>query len=145
MKFLRLAVVCCLLSMFARFPCEIKSAEGTGRCAVANLKTEYANSKAVFVGEVLNVASDGDVKTFTFKIEKRWKGATAGKTIKIDVQETTRYQAWFAVGEKYLVFARGSETDEKLWERRCSRTKSLENASEDISELEKTQKTVEKK
>ncbi len=65
MKFLRVAVVCCLLSIFAYFPFEIISSVSAGRCAAAKLKTEYANSKAVFVGEVLSVTSDGDIKTFT--------------------------------------------------------------------------------
>ena len=141
MKFLRLAVACCLLSIFAYFPSEIKSSAGAGRCAIAKLKTEYANSNAIFVGEVLSVSSDGDIKTFTFKIEKRWKGA-ASKETKVSVQETTRHQAWFEVGEKYLVFARGDETDGKLWEVKCSRTKSLGDASEDVSELGKIQKPI---
>jgi len=140
MKSSKLAVVCCLLLMFAYFPSEIKSLASAGRCAIAKLKTEYVNSKAVFVGEVLSVASDGDIKTFTFKIEKRWKGA-ASKEIKVSVQETTRHQAWFEVGETYLVFARSDETG-KLWEQRCSRTKSLGDASEDVSELGKIQKPV---
>ncbi len=34
MKFLRLAVACCLLSIFAYFPSEIKSSAGAGRCAM---------------------------------------------------------------------------------------------------------------
>ena len=142
MKFLRLAVVCCLISMFAYFPSETMSSAGAGRCAIAKLKTEFANSKAVFVGEVLSVTSDGDIKTFTFKIEKRWKGA-ASKEIKVSVQETTRHQAWFEVGKKYLVFARGDETG-KLWEQRCSRTKPLADASEDVSELKKLRKPIKK-
>jgi len=141
MKILRLAVVCCLISMFAYFPSEIKSSASTGRCAISKLKTEYANSKAVFIGEVVSVTSDGDIKTFTFKVEKRWKGA-ADKKIEVSVQETTRHQAWFEVGEKYLVFARGDETVGKLWEVRCSRTKSLKDASEDVSELGKTPKSI---
>ena len=142
MKFLRLAVVCCLISMFAYFPSEIKGFPGAGRCAIAKLKTERANSKAIFVSKVLSVASDGDIKTFTFEVEKRWKGA-ASKKIKVNVQETTRYQAWFEVGKKYLVFARGDETG-KLWEQRCSRTKSLADASEDVSELGKIPKPIKK-
>lgn len=84
--------------MFAYFPSEIKSSAGAGRCAIAKLKTEYASSKAIFVGEVLSVTSDGNIKIFTFKIEKHWKGA-ASKEIKISVQETTRHQAWFEVGK----------------------------------------------
>jgi len=140
MKVFRLAVVCCLISIFAILPFEAKNLESAGKCKAANLKDEYANAKSVFVGEILNVASDGDVKTFTFKVEKYWKG-TADKEVEVNVQQTMRYQAWFKVGEKYLVFARGTETDEKLWERRCSRTKRLVDASEDLQQLGKGKKS----
>jgi hypothetical protein len=68
----------------------------------------------------------------------------ANREIKINVQETARYQAWFEVGEKYLVYARGSEENEKLWETRCSRSKLLADASEDIKVLGKARETVKK-
>ncbi|MBA4184180.1 MAG: hypothetical protein H0X49_09230 [Acidobacteria bacterium] len=61
-----LAVVCCLISMFAVFPVQAKTFESAGSCLISNLKTEYAGAKSVFVGEVLSVISDGDIKTFTF-------------------------------------------------------------------------------
>lgn len=64
------------------------------------------------------------------------------KEIKVSIQETTRHQAWFEVGEKYLVFARDDDTGGKLWEVRYSRTKSLRDASEDVSELGKIQKPI---
>lgn len=143
MRLLRYAVVCCLISTFAVLPFKTKAIENIGKCRVPPVKIAYQNAKAVFVGEVLDVAKDGDVKTFTFKIERYWKGAT-DEEIKIHVQETMRYQAWFEVGEQYLVYARGDEDDEKLWEVRCSRTKSLADASEDITELGKAKKPFKK-
>jgi hypothetical protein len=122
--------------MFSALTVEAENNLTIGKCKIETFKTEYAAVKAVFAGEITNVETDGDVKIFTFKVEKYWKGS-ASKQVKINVQQTMRYQAWFEVGEKYLVFARGDETGDKLWERRCSRTKSLANASEDLQQLGK--------
>ncbi len=138
MRILRFAAVCCLLSMFAVLPVEI-----AGKCGVPAVGVAYKNSAAVFVGEVTSVVKDGDVKTFTLKVEKYWKGA-AGETIEVSVQETMRYQAWFEVGEKYLVFARGDKGHGKLWEVRCSRSARLADASEDIKKLGRAKKPVRK-
>ena len=135
MRILRCAAVC-LLSTFAVLPVET-----AGKCGVPLVAAAYKESKAVFVGEVLKVVKDGDIKTFTFKVEKYWKGA-AGKEIEINVQETMRYQAWFEVGEKYLVYARGENGREKLWEVRCSRSTRFADASEDVKKLGRAKKPV---
>jgi hypothetical protein len=132
--------------MFVTFPFETKGYECLEKCKVQNVKNAYTNSKAVFVGEVLRVTEENGVKTFTFRVKKNWKGAKS-KEIEVKAQETMRYQAWFKVGEKYLVYASGSDTDEeseKLWERRCSRTKRLADASEDIKELGEAKRSVKK-
>lgn len=142
MKFIKIAVICCLVSIAVNFPLEAKSAEAFGRCYIPNVKEAFQNSKAVFVGEVTDVSESGDVKTFTFKVEKYWKGASS-KTIEVSAHETMRYQAWFEVGGKYLVFARG-EAAEKLWEVKCSRSKSFADASKDIKELGRAKKPVAK-
>lgn len=144
MKTLRLAVVCCLLLTFIVFPFQTPNAEnGRGKCRVPSAQEAYKNSKAVFVGEITGVVEENDVKTFTFKVEKYWKGANA-EQIKISVRQTMRYQAWFEVGEKYLVYARGGEKEEKLWETRCSRTKSLTDAAADIEELGRAKTPIKK-
>lgn len=106
-----------------------------------SVSAAYKESKAVFIGELTSVVKNGDVKTFTFKVEKYWKG-TAGEEIEISVQETLRYQGWFEVGEKYLVYARGEKGHEKLWEVRCSRSTRLADASEDIKKLGRAKKPV---
>lgn len=139
MRILRLAVVCCLISTFAAFPSEIRAIEINGKCRVPDVAEAYRNSAAVFTGRILSVAADGDVKTFTFKVEKYWKGAS-DREIEINVQQTMRYQAWFEVGGSYLVFARGSEDNDQLWEVRCSRTKLLAEASDDIAKLGRAKK-----
>jgi len=146
MKVLKLAVICCLISMFATFPFEAKSYKGSKNCISGSLKSAYESSKAVFVGEVLHVTEDKGVKTITFRIEESWKGADS-EEIKVNAQETIRYQALFEVREKYLVFAQSEsvQKDRKLWIRRCSRTTRLADASKDIEELgqiKKSAKTV---
>lgn len=140
MKIAKSAALFYLISTFAIYPFQ---AESAGKCGVPGVDAAYQYSKAVFVGEIIKVVEDGDIKTFIFRVEKNWKGAD-GEEIKINVQETARYQAWFEVGEKYLVYARGSEKNEKLWEIRCSRSKSLADASEDIAELGRATETIKK-
>lgn len=142
MKVFKLAVVCCLILMFIVFPFKTKSAESAAKCAVPPIKAAYADSKAVFAGKVTSVTKNGDVKTFVFEVERYWKGVS-GKQIEISVQETMRYQAWFEAGESYLVYARGDAENKTLWERRCSRTKRLSEASEDISRLGRAREPVE--
>jgi len=55
-----------------------------------------------------------------------------------------RRQAWFEVGEKYPVFARGNQTGGKLWIARCSRTKSFAAASEHLQQFGKGNFSVKK-
>lgn len=143
MKITRFAALLCLIATFAVFSLQAKSPESVGKCRVLSLKEAYQDSKAVFVGEIIKVVEDGDVKTFTFRVEKNWKGADK-EEIEINARQTMRYQAWFEVGEKYLVYARGSEKDDKLWEKRCSRSKRLADAAEDIAELERAKESINK-
>ncbi len=113
----------------------INQSNEAARCAIRSLKDAFSNSEAVFSGKVLSVKKNGDTKTFEFKVEKYWKGAKA-KKIKINVYETPRYQAFFEVGEKYLVFAEITE-DGELRNVRCSRTRALSAAAEDLNSLGK--------
>lgn len=108
------------------------------KCAVSSFQKAYDNSDAVFVGEVVSEKKDGNIKTFDFNVEEYWKGADS-KKIKINVYETMRYQAWFEVGESYLVYASKDE-DGNLRVSRCSRSKNIESASEDLQKLGKGKK-----
>lgn len=139
MRFAALTLIGHLFLTSSVFPFKTKNSGNAAKCRVPTVKTAYNESKAVFVGEITGVVEDGDMKTFTFKVRKSWKGK-ANREIKVSVRETARYQAWFEVGEKYLVYARGGDENEKLWEIRCSRTKLLANASEDIKELGRAKK-----
>lgn len=105
------------------------------KCAVPSFESAYRQSKAVFVGEVVGEEKNGDTKTFDFKVEKYWKGA-GSKNIEINVYEMARFQAWFKKGERYLVYAWADE-DGKLHISRCSRSRSVESADEDLKQLGK--------
>lgn len=127
-----------VFSAFAlAFSSNPKEAEGfnlsNGRCAIPPFKQAFERSSAVFVGEVKSEKKEGDTKIFEFEIEKYWKGAKNRKIV-INVYETPRYQAWFKVGGKYLIFAEAGE-DKELRVGRCSRSRDAEEASEDLEKL----------
>jgi hypothetical protein len=106
-----------------------------GRCAIPSFQKAFEQAGAVFAGEVLSVEKNGDTKTFEFRMDKYWKGA-GKRTIKINVYETPRFQAFFKPGEKYLVFAE-ADTSGKLHVVRCSRSREISGAAEDLKSLGK--------
>lgn len=105
------------------------------KCAIASFQKAFQGAGAVFTGEVLGFEKNGDTKTFEFKIEKYWKGASK-RTIKINVYETPRYQAFFKKGEKYLVFA-DADAKGSFFVARCSRSRGIGSAAEDLKLLGK--------
>jgi len=105
------------------------------KCAIPSFQSAYGQAKAVFVGEVVGEEKQGDIRTFDFKVEKYWKGADAGH-VEILVYETARYQAWFKKGGKYLICA-DTDEDGKLHVGRCSRSRDVEDAEEDLQKLGK--------
>lgn len=114
----------------------VQKAESRGsgaRCLVFTVKGALQHSTAVFVGEVTGEEKNGDVKTFKFKVEKYWKGENK-KEIEIFVYQTARYQSPFKEGEKFLVYARADE-EGNLTVSRCSRSRSMEYAEDDIRQL----------
>lgn len=106
----------------------------TAKCRVLSFEEAYKESEAIFVGEVLSVEKIGDDKVFKFKVEKYWKGKDT-QNVEVSVYESARYQAWFKTGEKYLVFANADGDGVLRDTARCSRSKDLENASEDLTKL----------
>ncbi len=110
-------------------------AKENGKCAILPFKDAFAASSAVFSGKVKSEKKVGDTRIFVFEVEKYWKGAKK-KKIEISVYETARFQAWFEVGEKYLVFATADD-DGTFNVGRCSRSKSVVDASEDLQKLGK--------
>lgn len=110
-----------------------ESRESGARCGVLTVKGALQHSTAVFVGEITGEEKNGDIKTFKFEVEKYWKGAKK-KEIEIFVYQTARYQSPFKEGEKFLVYAVADE-DGKLTVSRCSRSRALEHAEDDIKQL----------
>jgi hypothetical protein len=114
----------------------VQKAESRGsgaRCAAFSVKGALQRSTAVFVGKVTGEEKNGDIKTFKFEVEKYWKGANR-KEIEIFVYQTARYQSPFKEGEKFLVYAMADD-DGKLTVSRCSRSRALEYAGDDIKQL----------
>lgn len=112
-----------------------RRAKSGAKCAIQTFEKAFAQSKAVFVGEVVGEEKNGDIRTFDFKIEKYWKGADA-EHVEILVYETARFQAWFKKGGKYLIYA-PEDPDGKLRVYRCSRSRNIEFAEEDFQKLGK--------
>lgn len=102
------------------------------KCAIMKFDAEYKNSKAVFVGEVINIEREGDKKIIEFKVKTFWKGIEDSK-IKIIVYENTRFESPFDKGETHLVFAKDNE-EGGLWDGRCSRSKDLNGSSADLED-----------
>jgi hypothetical protein len=121
------------------FSSNLQEAQGVGlangKCAIPPFKEEFAASSAVFIGKVKSEKKEGNTRIFEFEVEKYWKGASK-KKIEISVYETTRYQAFFEVGGKYLVYADAAE-DKTLRVGRCSRSRDAGDASEDLGKLGK--------
>ncbi|MCO6511977.1 MAG: hypothetical protein J5I65_14420 [Aridibacter famidurans] len=107
------------------------------RCAIPDFEREYENSKAVFIGTVKKALEDGDRKIFEFEVEKYWKGVEESKVV-VAVHENPRFEAQFAEGGRFLVFAKSDE-EGGLMDGRCSRSKDLdkfaEGAEEDLRKL----------
>lgn len=129
------AVICCLILLSSNvLATETKINEtANSKCAIMDLKTALRTSDAVFAGEVLSETKNGNEKVFEFRVAKYWKGS-GRKKITVSVRETTRFQAFFRVGESYLVFARDDE-DGRLRDYRCSASKLLSEASKDLKQL----------
>ena len=102
------------------------------KCAVASVKSAFQRSKAVFAGEVIAEEKEGDIKKYTFRVDKFWKGDGA-KQVDIFVYQTARYQPPFREGGQFLVYAH--DVDGQLSVARCSRNKLLTNAEDDLREL----------
>jgi hypothetical protein len=84
----------------------------------------------VFSGKVIEI----DQSTVKFSVEGLWKGVPAQEMIMHNsaggsIVSDCAYR--FELGEKYLVYASGSDTN------KCSRTTMLGNAGADVAVLEK--------
>ena len=110
----------------------------SAKCAIPSFRQAFQKSANVFVGKVISESKKGDYRIFQFEAAKYWKGAKT-KKITVEVYETPRFQAWFEVGGEYLIFAEQNEG--KLQVSRCSRSKELSDAKDDLKLLGKGKKS----
>jgi hypothetical protein len=105
----------------------------SAKCGIPPFPVAYAAAKAVFVGQVVKVTQNERGKTFDFQVEKYWKGSKSKKA-SVMVYETSRYQAFYENGKKYLVFASVGEKG-VLLDGRCSRSNDIVEAAADMKAL----------
>ena len=116
--------------------CDLPLKRASLKKAVAKAKSEAV---AVFYGQVIEL----DNSIVKFSVERLWKGAPAEEIILINtgmgkasggdrIISSCAYN--FRMGEKYLVYAHGSEG--RLQTHKCTRTAVSEDAAEDFKMLE---------
>ena len=103
------------------------------KCGIPPLNQAYPAAKSVFVGKVISETQFERGKIFEFQVEKYWKGNKSKKT-KVKIYETMRYQAFYEVGKRYLVFAKADDAG-GLSDGKCSRSKIIAEAGEDLRAL----------
>lgn len=146
-----------LLPLAALVLLAVYDVAGACECmAVGTAKEEMEKSSVVFVGTVVAVYKDkphavrskeGRVlkyeeslyRLFKFKVTESWKGFPSDtdeilvRTMKMPFSFSCGYD--FRQGETYLVYASGNVKGRWLSTTRCTRTRKLENAQEDLQEL----------
>lgn len=122
-----------LSTLVAGLSSKFQETQVNAKCNVPTVRGAFQTSKAVFAGEVVSEEKNGDVVTYKFEVEKYWKGE-GKKEIEIFVYETSGYRAPFKEGEKFLVYALADE-EGRLTVRRCSRSRDLRYAEDDLREL----------
>ena len=121
-------------------------------CVKAEVPEAYDEAKAVFIGEVTEIAQPRTndpnallaerLFVIKFKVEKSWKGAgfldtTISEISVLSDQGRSGCFSWgpFLEGRKYLVYAIQTEGKNFAVLFSCNRTASLDNASDDLREL----------
>lgn len=99
-----------------------------------NPREELKVSKAVFVGEVLEVGVGGSDELVKFRVERTWKGAR--EEFIVISSGRGLCSKFFKAGEKWLVYA--LEESGELMTDTCMRTKRLAEAGADIKALGKS-------
>ena len=97
-----------------------------------DFELEFALSNTVFEGEVIDLDTGARDVSITFRPGKIWKGPKVETVVVKTHIEKQGCGSRFTKGERYLVYA---DEDGGLRTNRCSRTASIENASDDIRKL----------
>ena len=97
-----------------------------------DFEQEFSFSKAILVGEVVEIDQSKPDAIVTFKVEKMWKGAKS-ETIVVRTNNQGKTCGFiFTRGEKYLVYA---YEEGALRTSICTRTREVKSAAEDLKEL----------
>jgi hypothetical protein len=103
-------------------------------------KVELAQSVAVFAGRVISIEKPSDTLmssanpiSVTLQVSTIWKGPAHQTVVVQTGPDSAGCGFSFEVGQEYLVYARGTETN--LMVSLCSRTQRLTDATEDIRQL----------
>ncbi|MBS1795374.1 MAG: hypothetical protein JSS81_16070 [Acidobacteria bacterium] len=110
-------------------------AAGAAKCYIPTTREAFDRSSAVFLGEITDEKESGDDRVFGFDVEKYWKGKDAAH-VEVSVYETSRFQALFKQGEKYLIYA-DADANGRLRISKCSRLFRAADAGEDLRKLGK--------
>ncbi|MDQ4123149.1 MAG: hypothetical protein M3209_17065 [Acidobacteriota bacterium] len=99
-----------------------------------DFEQEFSFSKAVFVGEVVEIDKSTPDAVITFEVEKVWKGSKS-RTIAVRTNNQGKACGFnFRQGEKYLIYA---YDDGVLRTSICTRTAEIKSADNDLKKLAK--------
>jgi hypothetical protein len=103
-------------------------------CNYPYFDEQFENSSLIFTGKVKLIEPAGNNQNrVKFDLIKLFKGVP-GKTLEIRTAETTDACGFsFEMGQQYLVYAAGKDFEVNL----CSRTRLINEASEDLARLER--------
>ena len=130
-----LIIVSCIIGLLAFhtsvvYPCS---------CIYGSARQELRKAKAVFVGQVIEIYSGSGREEYPaiveLKVERYWKGIKKSETIEVlsDLGLHSCHPVLYKKGARYLVYAYKNKG--KLVTTGCTRTKEIEEATEDMKEL----------
>lgn len=112
---------------------KIEPAYGCSCMQPESASVERDRNTAVFAGKVSSLTPTATGYAVDFTVSDQWKG-DLGETVQITTGPHSAACGYnFEIGQAYLVYAYGDETD--LSVSLCSRTTTLDNAAADIAEL----------
>ncbi len=131
-----------IILVFALVSVSFAIPQSVSACSCAELLSPtraFDRATAVFSGIVvslegpINVISSADPVTATFQIDKVWKGPQQSEITITTAISSVSCGYEFQIGQWYLVYANGAENNIQV--DRCSRTKPLFQADEDLNFL----------
>lgn len=103
------------------------------KCLIIPTLKRLKQSRAVFIGEALDIKKGVGNEQVRFRITRSWKGVSRGEVV---ISNTRHHEApHYEVSKSYLVFAFGDK--DELATGICSGTVDVEYAQTEIKELEK--------